>query len=483
MQQQYNYKDKLNNKRFYPENTSSNIQDIIDASEIDRQRVIQSAALRRLQQKTQVYPLEANASVRSRLTHSLEVQQIGRSISRKILAKIEQSTTTIYPLEKLQEVFISMVEISCLLHDVGNPPFGHFGESTICAWLADNLTKCYQQATKNTKGSKLFTNSLLPDLLIFDGNAQGLRIIHSLHRLNLTLSQVASIIKYTIPANLYAKQTKNKQSYVCKKPGFFYSEQLLIDAIHQELQIKPRCRFPLVYIMEAADDIAYCVSDLEDAVDKNILSVAELKNHLVAVWNELATGSNYLTNIIKQATTISKTEKNFIISLRLLLTEDLIEQAANYYLKFHDDIFNGSLDNAIFHGDSKKHYALETLKIVARRYIFTSSEKETPEIRGYTALMGLFNTYSILLNLTRDKFLILMDNKQNHRVIEGYLFKQLPQKYVDVYQSTVNNLSGNYSSAEANDLEWYYRVRLIIDYISGMTDYFVLSEYQKFSGI
>jgi dGTPase len=484
MKKQCNYKIKLINKRFYTDNKLTNIEGIIDNTELDRQRVIQSAALRRLQQKTQVYPLEANASVRSRLTHSLEVQQIARSISRKILSKIDKSANS---LDEFTEVFINIVEIACLLHDVGNPPFGHFGETTICAWLNNNLDSCYHQAMKNKyKPSELFTDYLLPDLLLFDGNAQGLRIIHSLHKLNLLLSQVASMVKYTIPAYRYTKNKTTVPSYTSKKPGFFYSEQLLIEEINKQLQIETGCRFPLVYIMEAADDIAYCVSDLEDAIDKNILSVSELKTCLIDIWKEQPCTNDYLINIIDQATKTAKEDKNFIANLRLLLTEDLIEHASSYYIKFHNEIFHGTLDDAIFHGNSAKHYALETLKIVAQRYVFTSAEKETPEIRGYAALTGLFDIYAVLLKLTKDDFLKLTNDKHNHQcgILEGYLFKQLPAKYVDVYKTTVNNLSTNkYSTAEINDLEWYYRVRLIIDYISGMTDNFVLSQYQKFSGV
>jgi dGTPase len=211
-----------------------------------------------------------------------------------------------------------------------------------------------------------------------------------------------------------------------------------------------------------------------------------LKTCLVAIWKEQPCTNDYLINIIDQASKTAKEDKNFITNLRLLLTEDLIEHAADYYIKFHNEIFHGTLDDAIFHGDSAKHYALETLKIVAQRHVFTSTEKETPEIRGYAALTGLLNTYAVLLKLTKDDFLKLTNNKHNHQcgILEGYLFKQLPEKYVDVYKSTVINLCvSNYSIAEINDLEWYYRVRLIIDYISGMTDHFVLSQYQKFSGV
>ena len=149
-----------------------------------------------------MYPLETNAAVRSRLTHSLEVQQIGRYLARNIIDHLRQRQQLAkFGLEGIETAFTNLVEMSCLLHDVGNPPFGHFGEAALSRWMQSNGQACHQKAMsrqgENVGGSALFYNTLLPDLSLFEGNAQGLRIIHSLHGLNLTWSQLASVIKYT----------------------------------------------------------------------------------------------------------------------------------------------------------------------------------------------------------------------------------------------------------------------------------------------
>ena len=185
-----NFASKILGTRPYPAKPDLNAD--LKKFESDRGRIINSAAVRRLQQKTQVFPLERNAAVRSRLTHSLEVQQVGRYISQLICEALvdEQNSHQLKGLERQLE---SIVEMSCLMHDIGNPPFGHFGEEALIDWLSENLNSLYQssQATELDEDQNKKTKQTLPeaihrDLVSFEGNAQGLRIIHSLLKLNLT---------------------------------------------------------------------------------------------------------------------------------------------------------------------------------------------------------------------------------------------------------------------------------------------------------
>ena len=177
--------------------------------ESDRGRIINSAAIRRLQQKTQVFPLERNAAVRSRLTHSLEVQQTGRYITKEILhtLKTQGGGLEQYGLDGFEGAAETLVEMACLLHDVGNPPFGHFGEAAINDWFEDNLpaelvdplvagvASDEQQADFNELNAMI-----RQDLCNFEGNAQAIRLVHTLLQLNLSYAQVACILKYTAPA-------------------------------------------------------------------------------------------------------------------------------------------------------------------------------------------------------------------------------------------------------------------------------------------
>ncbi len=458
---------------------------LLEETESNRGRIIQSAALRRLQQKTQVYPLETNAAVRSRLTHSLEVQQTGRLLAQTILSRLQKRDQSgAFHLTGIETPFINLVEMACLLHDVGNPPFGHFGEASISRWFCDHAADCYQQALKNRPGhSSLFTHTLLPDLCTFEGNAQGLRIVHNLHHLNLTHSQIAALIKYTRPPYKKAPGDDDPFYYRQKKPGFYYSEQALVTSVWDSLAVDEGCRFPLVYIMEAADDIAYCIADLEDAVDKGILSLEVLKNQLILVWQELnAKEDDYLIRIINHANTAG--DGDFITHLRTRLVKELVNYAADRYLNQHQAVFNGTLDEPLINGGSSQHLALETLKTVAIRHVFNKREKETPELRGHAALVGLLTIYRTLLILPRADFEAIAYQDADACFIEQRLFHRLPKKYKAAYSSTMAGLSeSSHTDSEKNDLEWYYRVRLIIDYISGMTDHFVVSEYQQLSAI
>lgn len=479
-----NYLNKITADR--PRSSSAKkARTLEEETESDRGRIIQSAAIRRLQQKTQVYPLETNAAVRSRLTHSLEVQQVGRYLSRTILARWQQNNALEQlQLSGLETAFTNLVEMACLMHDVGNPPFGHFGEAAISDWMREHSADCHRQALGTQAGnSPLFRDTLLPDLCTFEGNAQGLRIIHSLQSLNLTFSQMAALIKYTRAPSQKRPDNAHPFYYRQKKPGFYYTEEPLVRQLWQTLDIAPGCRFPLVYIMEAADDIAYCIADLEDAVDKGILSYQELLDHLGSIWREFdLQGSGYLTDIIKTAS--GPEPQEFIIRLRTRLVRDMVDYASSRYLENHQAIYQGTLDEPLINGGSCQHLALKTLKTLAIRHIFNSRDKETPELRGHAALIGLMNIYRPLLELPRKPFEAIVYQDDHRLFIQQRLYHRLSRKYKAAYCAAVQQSRQQVTCEDlANDLEWYHRARLLIDYISGMTDHFVLAEFQSLSAI
>ena len=169
------YKKRLTlHREFYP-------LDNIDISvESDRGRIFSSAAFRRLQKRTQVFALELNASIRSRLTHSLEVAQNARYIARTILQKLKKDGLETYGLEDIENAFISTAEMTSLLHDIGNPPFGHFAEETINKWLKNNVVQKLETFNSSTKEIEDLKNILRNDICNYDGNAQAIRIITKL---------------------------------------------------------------------------------------------------------------------------------------------------------------------------------------------------------------------------------------------------------------------------------------------------------------
>lgn len=464
--------------------------------ESDRGRAVNSAAVRRLQQKTQVFPLETNAAVRSRLTHSLEVQQVGRYISKIVIKELSSKVL----LEELGIVdnidgFISAIEVACLLHDVGNPAFGHFGEEAINLWGKKTLTNIFNERFS----SEVDCSILIKDLSSFEGNAQAIRLLHNLQSLNLTYTQLACLIKYTRGAYEDKPKKTNPYAYRKKKPGFYFSEKDIFEDIKKELSIADGCRFPLTYIMEAADDISYCIADVDDAIDKGILTVEQLHIEIKKTWNNFKDDpdikneiveNGYLLKIADRAYQKYQEEEHnkdhaYILTLRTTLVNDLSRYAAKRFIDNHELVFNGELDESLLDGHDEFNLATETFRNVAINNIFNCREIENLELKGYAVISGLLNIYTPLIELTYDEFKELVSNNflKSHP-IETRLFHKLSGKHKGRYKEDVKDIYANKLSLNKDKMmELYARTRLLIDYISGMTDQFALEEFQNLSAI
>lgn len=459
--------------------------DLQSALESDRGRIINSAAVRRLQQKTQVFPLERNAAVRSRLTHSLEVQQSGRFIVQSIFRLLSDQQQAEYGLTELERPIETLVEMACLLHDVGNPPFGHNGESAINSWFASKLPEltAVHQLQHNT-----LWHSLSSELARFEGNAQAIRLVHSLQRMNLTYSQLGGILKYTRLGTLAKPDKTAPLSYLQKKPGYYFTEQALVEQLWRELDTTAGCRHPLSYIMEAADDISYCLADIEDAVEKGLLSLPQLAHELNAAFAELepqgrlisthSGGSESFAALIKAALDkaedepINKTSA-FFIKLRVGMIHPLVRHAAEQFINNIDAVYHGSLNRALLEDGSQYHAITSTFKQVARQFVFNQPEVETLELQGFRIITGLLSSYQPLLQLSRADFSAVLQNQAYQLAQQQRLAHRLPNKHVAAYQLAVANIT-----TDDNALELYYRCRLLQDFISGMTDHFAFDEYQ-----
>jgi len=440
-------------------------EELLEATEQDRARIVQAAPVRRLQQKTQVFPLDVKASVRSRLTHSLEVQETGRQISRRILAALPAGTVC-------EGAFINLVEMACLLHDVGNPPFGHFGEQVMSQWLAQSLDELFARAHDQLPSPQWA--ELRQDLLVFDGNAQSLRLVHSLHEMNLTLGQLAALCKYPQQPLLHHPQGYGQHHGWTSKRGIFFSEQPLYRALGQSLGLAPGCRHPLVYIMEAADDISYCIADLEDAVDRRILTQGEL---LVALRG--ADEGDYMASLLEEALASGR---GFFPHFRQHLTRDLVALAAHTYVSDHEAILSGAYPRALLHGQAPAARVLDTLKRVAREQVFMRPEVEALELEGHAALRGVLSTYSCLLALPAAQFeRLLAGNGGSELFFARRLFHRLSARHLKAYRLAVASRDPRFD--KCSEQEWYYRVRLLLDYVSGMTDTYALEEFRLLSGI
>jgi dGTPase len=462
--------------------------------ESDRGRIINSAAIRRLQQKTQVFPLERNAAVRSRLTHSMEVQQVGRFISQKIVQQLKWSKKPDYGFIELERSIESLVEMACLMHDIGNPPFGHFGEKAIGDWFEENLKVV---ATSNP-GTALvqLQEKMKVDLLNFEGNAQAIRLISSLLKLNLTYTQAAAILKYTRPAYLPKSGVMAAQSYLMKKPGYYLSEESYVQDLQQNLQMDYGCRHPLSYIMEAADDISYCYADIEDAVEKDILTVEQLYVLLIKAYKDLEGDPEkpefelfgkplsfmQLLDDAKDKFDKEDIDKDnkFFINLRVKLNHILTNHAVERFIDNITEVYHGTFNNALLEDDSPAHKLAETFKMVAFAHVFSHKEVELQELRGYRVLQGLLDYYKPLLDLSGDDFqgLLAKDRDSVKKFArQSRLVNKLPGKHRRAYEDGLKGHKGNI--LEYPLWEYYYRCRLMQDFVSGMTDQYALDEYQS----
>lgn len=474
-------------------NKTKNHYAIVRCFESDRERILNSAAVRRLQQKTQVFPLERNAVVRTRLTHSLEVQQVGRFIIKEMLFRLqEKQQLALYGLAGNEAIIESIVEMACLMHDIGNPPFGHFGELAINQWFYQRLSldkKSHYQildisGSEQTKQNEL-RRKIRYDLYHFDGNAQAIRLIHSLLKLNLTYSQVACILKYTKPAYWY-QTIPHQYNYLMKKSGYYLSEEPFIEAMQQQLHLSPFHRFPLTYVMEAADDISYCIADLEDAVEKKLFSVDQLYDYLSQGWGPKNKDDLFEQTVepaykayqtLKEEALLPRAIDQFFVTLRVKTINRLVPHAAERFIENLPEIFHGQFNQALLEDNGSEYQLLTMFKQVSEKYIFNHESVETIELQGYRIITGLLDSYSLLLAMPTEDFLLLV-NKNSHKkyAIESRLFHRLPANYCVAYQQAIKTYVG---SDDFVIWECYYRCRLIQDYISGMTDHYAYDEYRK----
>lgn len=476
-----------------PVTGDDSILDLQRAFESDRGRIINSAPIRRLQQKTQVFPLERNSAVRSRLTHSLEVQQIGRFIVQSIFDNLKESPQCLglnqqcFGLNKLDRAIESLVEMACLMHDMGNPPFGHCGEDAINLWFTKNVRQFLPMQDRIENGAIDEIDNVCNELCHFDGNAQTIRLVHSLHRFNLTYCQTAAVLKYTRPATERLEKIPVNKNYIGKKVGYFLTETRFVEKMMNAMNMDKYCRHPLSYIMEAADDISYCLADLEDAVEKKILSLSTLTKHLKKTFNRLEpnnrpingtqTFNAILDKVYHDANQdqISKTHR-FFIKLRVSMVHPLVSHAAKQFTDNLESIYHGSFNRALLEDGSQFDAIAKTFKRVAQKHVFCNSEVETLELQGYKIIGGLLDEYRPLLVMEANDFIRLDKDDNGHFPIERRLFNKLSNKHVGAYKLA---LSKQAAIENTTVWEFYLRCRLLQDYISGMTDQFAFDEYKS----
>ena len=455
--------------------------------ESDRGRILSSPAFRRLQKRTQVFALELNASIRTRLTHSLEVAQTARYISKTILSELKKEGLDKFGLEEMENAFVSTSEMTSLLHDIGNPPFGHFAEQTINKWMTINALPMLNACKVSSQETEELRNTLAKDICNYDGNAQAIRVITKLQRLNLSYTQVLSVLKYTRGA--FEDRVKDEPlDYLRKKPGFYYSEKEFIEKIQKTLDVEAGHRFPITYVMEAADDISYLTADLEDSVEKGILSLDEVYKLIKSECEK--EGEVYLLEVIEERYKQAKENEEpyqfsmFFTLIRAKLVTSLVYHVAGIYLDNHEEIFKGEFNSALLEYDKESKYykAVEILQNISVKYIYQNKDVQELELQGYAIVNGLLDIYKPLLELDTDDFSALLQDGKIECFVSMRLIKRVSSKQIAAYKNDIKELDTEDVEKYAL-LERYYRARLLTDYISGMTDDYALHEYQTLSAM
>ncbi len=435
-----NWSQLLTEKRIRP---SQRQNDARSAFESDFGRIIFSPATRRMHAKTQVFPLTDDDNIHSRLTHSLEVMSVGYSLSIRFCeSEIFQQKTGKTAYELFREIPI-ILKNGCLIHDIGNPPFGHFGETV--------LQEYFKNFFQKNDGQLRLTEEQQREFVHFDGNAQGLRVLTKLQNLNdtyglnLTCTTLAASIKYPNYGPI------DKSRIESKKVGVFQTEKDYLETIadHCGLRIDGRIvRHPLCYLVEAADSICYLTMDLEDGFSKNLYSLDELQKQ---IKNDFPQINELLQEEIPDAAKITK--------IRNALIGHLVEIAYAQFEKHIDEIEQGTFNQELIFSASPLADQLQQFCI---EKIFSIEDIYRLELVGHSVLNGLLDYFIDWI------------------FVKG---KDYRKRAVKLLSNNIIQLSLNENGVEKfEQLSDYSKLRVIVDFLSSVTDRFALNLYRELSG-
>lgn len=441
--------------------------------EKDHDRLLFSTPVRRLADKTQVFPLERNDSVRTRLTHSHEVSNLARSLGTRLL-RMRPDVFGEDPGAQHAPVILAAVGLA---HDLGNPPFGHQGEGAIGKWYRDNA---HLFATFNSdKTRKVPAFVAVPtdqqgDFSEFEGNAQSLRLLCRLQNtigpagLDLTAATLAALMKYSVSSSQVSKN-----SAASKKHGYFVSESDIVEWIRQKTGLEKGQRHPLTWLMEASDDIAYSVLDIEDAIKKGLVSPEDLLAHLRTRF----TNQKSMTGLIKRISdafqkaddpsfALSRVREIKVGYLRTLLIDTLLKSVIDSYIAGRNEIFRYTRTKSLLDCGNAESDLCECLKSFARSYAYQSQNVLELEHRGDVILRSLMD----------DMWEAISDRKE----FSDLSSKRNTPKSRFVYSLISDSYRWHFESGRSSQVSIRYReLQLLSDMISGMTDGYAVDMYDR----
>lgn len=419
----------------------------------DFDRIIFSSSFRRLQNKTQVFPLPGTVFVHNRLTHSLEVASVGRSLGTLIgdfICQKYENELTEDSRDFYKHSLYNVISSACLCHDIGNPAFGHSGEDAIASFFQRNESDLRER----------FTEKEWSDFIHFEGNANAIRVLTQQQNgkdeggLKLTYSTLASIAKYPCEST-----GKSKNALHRKKFGFFQSEKNTFFDIATATQMilaqaEPCCyyRHPFVWLVEAADDICYNIIDMEDAHRLGIVDHRSCEDILVNLIDKMGFDS---MATVKEKLNILKDKNDRISYLRAKSISALTRMTVQIYQDNFDNILQGNLKAPIYEMIKEDCAALKDIEYYSIENIYNHRSVVEIENAGYNVMYELLQHF----------ILPILIPKEARRQSDKKALRLVPNQFL--YE----------------DKTPYEQVLGIIDYVSGMTDNYATDLYKKIKGI
>lgn len=436
----------------------------------DYHRIIGSASFRRLQDKTQVFPLDRRDFVRTRLTHSLETASFARSLAQTAFTLIESTGADPTVNSTVRESAADILECAGLIHDIGNPPFGHFGEDVIRNWFAVNLPGI---TFEGHRAEELLTPQMRADLLHFEGNAQALRLLTKLHYLvdengfHLTYALLDTIIKYPVSSD----KADGSKGLLYKKAGYYTAEEDIFLDIKRTTG-STGCRSPLTFLLEAADDIAYTTADNEDGVKCGLITFEQLRRELRSDRYRPSPANPEYEELLEKLDIYYEracemhshpglnTVQNWIIAVQGRLIDSVTHAFADNYTAIMEGTFDRPLTDVCSAAP-----VIKALYDIECRYIFASREIITPEAQT-----------SEILNFLLDKFVFaaLRHGTDKCTIADKKLYAMISESHREIYRI--------YSEGKDTSWQLYLRLLLVTDFICGMTDGYARELYHAIRG-
>ena len=454
----------------------------------DFDTVCNCTGIRRLQDKAQVFPLEKGDYARTRLTHSIEVMSIAESLGVHAIDVIKEKDNPSPELSSQLNDIPVILRAAALLHDMGNPPFGHLGEGIIGDWFKSKLETLIIEPkrekiifSENTsKGVNKLIDKLTDDqkydLYNFEGNAQLLRLITKLNYvvdengMNLSFPVLATVIKYPC-GSVESERAKNegKKTLLNKKIGFFSSEKELYNLINSKLGLNHK-RHPLTFLLEAADDIAYLTADVEDAHKKGIITLETIEEYF---RNEEQKNDNLVKDILEeikkyrdkgQEQGISDINNYIMQRLRIFIKGNMISKAMDSFEKNYKKIMNGTFDQELLEASDAKTVVSIIREKIEKQHIYYCREITKSKIKAHRILSYLLDTFVPCV------FNAEVNGKHDDK--DSLIYNLLSDNYRFICDKAIADkpkLSNDYI---------YNKLLLVTDFISGMTDSYAKDMYE-----